>query len=166
MTAAVALAVVLVIAVAGMSLAMQTQRPVPPGASRVPTPPRRTRERRAATPEPVVAPESKDPEGSRGPELLRSGTPAEAKVVSVIDERTLGPVTRSRLQLDVRPSDTGPFEVTLRVAFPTPEARARVRVGGTVPVRYDPADHSRVILDLDRPPDPPSPAQDPSAPAG
>jgi hypothetical protein len=72
-----------------------------------------------------------------------------ALVVSVVDERTLGPVTRSRLTLKVKPDDGESFEVTTRVAFPTPEARAQVKVGGTVPVRYDPADHRRVVVDVE-----------------
>jgi hypothetical protein len=147
-TGAVALAVVLVIAVAGMSLAMQTQRPVqsqprprPQGAQR------RPRERAPAPPPKPPPPADPEPEW-KGPELLRSGTGAEAKVISVVDERTLGPVTRSRLTLSITPAEGGePFEVTIRTAFPTPEARSRVKVGGTVAVRYDSDDRSRVVLD-------------------
>jgi hypothetical protein len=151
MTAAVALAVVLVIAVAGVSLAMQTQRPVQQQQQpRTPPPPRRpARERRSAAPTPPKAPPPpvpKEPE-SKGPELLRSGVAATAKVISVVDERTLGPVTRSRLNLKVEPEGEAGFEVTVRVAFPTPEARARVKVGGTVPVRFDKDDHGRVVID-------------------
>jgi hypothetical protein len=156
MTAAVALAVVLVIAVAGMSLAMQTQRPLPgqAGAPQPPRPvptPRRPRERRTAPP-PPPAPDPiesilKEPE-SKGPELLRTGTPARAKVLSVVDERTVGPVTRSRLNLSIDDDAGKAFEITVRFAFPTPAARSQVRVGGTIPVRYDPADHARVVLDL------------------
>ncbi len=166
MTAAIALAVVLVIAVAGASMAMEsskaagapTRRPPRPRAPRpggpgVPRPTRmRDRPGRKApdptaadgppTPPPVSEPETK------GPELLRTGVPAEAKVVSVVDERTIGPVTRSRLALRVEPADGSAFEVTLRVAFQTPEARARVKVGGTVPVRYDSDDRTRVVVDL------------------
>jgi hypothetical protein len=71
-----------------------------------------------------------------------------AKVVSVVDERTIGPVTRSRLTLQVQPDDGPAFEVTTRVAFPTPAARARVQVGGTIPVRYDKDDHTRIVVDL------------------
>jgi hypothetical protein len=74
---------------------------------------------------------------------------AKAVVVSVVDERTVGPVTRSRLALRVQPEEDQAFEVTTRVAFPTPEARARVKVGATIPVRYDPADHRRVVVDMD-----------------
>ncbi len=164
MTAAVALAVVLVIAVAGMSLAMQTQRPLPgqsgpSSAPRVPRPPRqaptprRARERRStqptAPPVPAEPVESvlKEPE-SKGPELLRTGTAAAAKVLSVVDERTVGPVTRSRLNLSIETTDGQAFEITVRFAFPTPAARSKVKVGGTVPVRYDPDDHARVVLDL------------------
>jgi hypothetical protein len=160
MTGAVALAIVLVIAVAGLSLAMQSQRsaqapqtPRPPRPPRPPSPPRRSRERRAATPPPAEtppAPEPAEPE-PRGPELLRSGEPAEAKVISVVDERTIGPVTRSRLTLEIDRENGSPIEVTTRVAFPTPAARARVKVGGTVPVRYDRDDPTRLVVDL--PPD-------------
>ncbi|MDQ6839903.1 MAG: DUF3592 domain-containing protein, partial [Actinomycetota bacterium] len=82
------------------------------------------------------------------PELLRTGTKADAKVVSVVDERTVGPVTRSRLVLAITTDGGEAFEVTTRTAFPSPAARSSVRVGGTVPVRYDPNDHGRVVLDL------------------
>jgi len=156
MTAAVALAVVLVIGVAGLSLAMQTQHTMP-GQSppqpppRQPPPPRRTRERRTpppapARPDPVEA-VAKEPQ-PKGPELLRTGTAAAAKVVSVVDERVVGPVTRSRLGLAIEAADGKTFEITVRHAFPTPAARSQVKVGGTIPVRYDPEDHGRVIVDL------------------
>jgi hypothetical protein len=79
---------------------------------------------------------------------LRSGVPAEAKVISVVDERTIGPVTRSRLSLEIDPGDGPPFEVTVRWAFQTPAARSRVKVGGTLPVRFDKDDHTRVVVDL------------------
>lgn len=68
--------------------------------------------------------------------------------MAVVDERTLGPVTRSRLTLRVRPDNGDPFEATARVAFPTPQERARVKVGGTVPVRYDSSDHRRLVVDM------------------
>ena len=124
--------------------------PRPPRAPRPPRPPRRPRERRrrsAARPETPSAARPADPE-TAGPELLRSGVPAEAKVMSVVDERTIGPVTRSRLTLQISPRTGPPFEVTTRVAFPTPAARARVKVGGTVPVRYDRDDRTRIVVDL------------------
>ena len=95
--------------------------------------------------EPAPAPSEQE---SKGPELLRSGVPAQARVISVVDERTIGPVTRSRMSLQVEPAEGSAFEVTLRVAFQTPDARARVKVGGTVPVRYDRDDRSRVVIDL------------------
>jgi hypothetical protein len=144
MTPAVALAVVLVIAVAGLSLALQTQRPVQQSRTAAP---RRVRERRPTPPPPPEPAPEPTVATSKGPELLRTGVPAQAKVISVVDERTLGPVTRSRLSLQVEPGSGASFEVTIRVAFPTPEARAKVRVGGTVAVRFDQDDHSRVVLD-------------------
>jgi hypothetical protein len=158
MTAAIALAVVLVIAVAGLSLAMQTQRSLPgQGGGSVPPPrptppPRRVRERRAPTPPPPPTPDpvdvlAKEPE-PKGPELLRTGTSAAAKVMSVVDERVVGPVTRSRLSLAIEAADGKTFEITVRHAFPTPAARSLVKVGGTIPVRYDPDDHGRVVVDL------------------
>ncbi|HET9077685.1 MAG TPA: hypothetical protein VFN68_12200 [Acidimicrobiales bacterium] len=163
MTAAIALAVVLVIAVAGASMALESQhtattgaprparpRPASPGQSRRP----RVRDRMGrANPTPTADVPSPPPAPAgesevKGPELLRTGAPADAKVISVVDERTIGPVTRSRLTLKVEPKDGSAFEVTLRVAFQTPQARARVKVGGTVPVRYDRDDHTRVVVDL------------------
>jgi hypothetical protein len=79
---------------------------------------------------------------------LRTGVPADAKVISVVDERTIGPVTRSRLTLRIEPPDGDPFEVTTRFAFPTPTARANIKVGGTVPVRYDKDDRTRIVVAL------------------
>lgn len=164
MTAAIALAIVLVIAVAGMSLAMQSQHPMqqqptsprtprPARPPRVPRPsgvPRRPKDRRS-TPQPDApanAPaEPAEPE-IRIPDLLRDGVEVQAKVLSVVDERTLGPVTRSKLTLRIEPAEGAAFEVTLRTAFASPAARARVKVGGTVPVRYDKDDHRRVVLAL------------------
>jgi hypothetical protein len=81
-------------------------------------------------------------------ELKPLSSQAEAVVMAVVDERTLGPVTKSRLTLRVEPSDGDAFEVTTRVAFPTPEERARVKVGGRVPVRYDSSDHRRVVVEM------------------
>jgi hypothetical protein len=74
--------------------------------------------------------------------------PADATVISVVDERTIGPVTRSRLTLKVEPGEGNPFEVTTRFAFPTPAARAKVKVGGTIPVRFDKDDRTRIVVDL------------------
>jgi hypothetical protein len=156
-TGAVALAVVLVIAVVGLSLALQSQKttqtpqsPRPPRPPRTPPTARRPRERRG-TPTPPV-PDIPPPEPKAAdiptPEPLRSGVSTEAKVISVVDERTIGPVTRSRLTIEIDPGDGPPFEVTTRVAFPTPEARARIKVGGTIPVRYDRDDHTRVVVDV------------------
>jgi hypothetical protein len=166
-TAAIALAVVLVIAVAGASMAMESQRsgqPVRPRPSRPVRPTRgpadperrrtpRYRERTrsvdpalADMPPPKVTP-LPEPE-VRGPDLLRTGAAADAKVISVVDERTIGPVTRSRLVLKFEPDGGEPIEVTVRHAFPTPEARGQVKVGATVPVRYDRDETRRVVIDL------------------
>lgn len=170
MTAAIALAVVLAIVVAGASMAMESQRTTP--RPERPQPARPTRPPRGAAPEaerprrpsrgrdrgraepvvpdfppPAATPPTPEP---KGPELLRSGTSAPARVVSVVDERTLGPVTRSRLVLRIEPEGGSPTEVTVRHAFPTPESRAQIKVGASVPVRYDPADPHRVVIDLPR----------------
>jgi len=158
-TGAVALTVVLVIVVIGLSLAMQSQQTMqgartarPSRPPRVPTPPRRSRERKAQPPAsdlpPPTRPAATGEADIPAPELLRTGEQADAKVISVVDERTIGPVTRSRLTVAIDPGDGSAFEVTTRVAFPTPEARARVRVGGTVKVRYDKDDRSRVVVDV------------------
>ena len=147
MTAAIALAVVLVIAVAGMSLAMQTQRPTaqqrPVRPMRPAAPRRPTRERKPPPAPPAAEPKIEEP---RAPELLRIGTPGTAKVIAVVDERTTGSIVRSRLNLRVEPGEGEPFEVQVRHAFQSHEARAKVKVGGTVAVRYDPDDHTRVVL--------------------
>jgi len=140
-------------------------------APTVPRPPRRPqRDRPERAPVPPDAGSSKGPVkgSSKGPvkgpgepadpdqlfgDLKPLNTPARALVVSVVDERTLGPVTRSRLTLKVQPPAGDPFEVTTRVAFPTPEDRARVKVGATIPVRYDSNDHRRVVVDMDSKPE-------------
>ena len=162
------LTVLLVIVVAGLSLAMQSQQtlqgPRPtrpqrptraPRVPRPPSPPRRIRERKPQPPAEDLPSPPLDPAEAEllkaGPEILRSGEEAQAKVVSVVDERTIGPVTRSRITVQVEPGEGEPFEVTTRVAFPTPESRAKVKVGGTVTVHYDKDDPTRVVVDL--PPD-------------
>ena len=167
MTAAIALAVVLVIAVAGASMAMESQRSGQPVTRRPPRPVRPTkapdggrasrrptRIRDRNRPDPTAAdgpppPAAPMPEPEfKGPDLLRTGTAAQAKVISVVDERTIGPVTRSRLVLVIEPRSGEPLEVTVRHAFPTPDSRASVKVGGTVPVRFDPEEPRRVVIDL------------------
>ena len=152
----------LVIVVAGLSLAMQSQQTIQgprparpqrtPRVPRPPSPPRRIRERKAQPPAQDVPPPPPDPAEAEllraGPEMLRAGEETQAKVVSVVDERTIGPVTRSRLTVQIDPGDGEPFEVTTRVAFPTPESRAKVKVGGTVTVHYDKDDRTRVVVDV------------------
>ena len=182
MGAALALAVMLVVVVAIMSLAVNAQGPFQAtgqgaqraGPARAPAPspsaserrrqappeqPRRpprdkaerSRERRGAPPVEVPA----DPAPAADPlvplaDLRPLDTEATATVISVVDERTLGPVTRSRLSLRVHPPSGEEFEVTTRVAFPTPEARAKVKVGSTIAVRYDQDDRRRVVVDMER----------------
>jgi hypothetical protein len=164
MTAAIALAVVLVIAVVGASMAMESQRssgqapvrPVRPtrtgGADRTRRPARSRERGRATDPTaadgpPAPPPAMPEPE-FKGPDLLRTGETAQARVISVVDERTIGPVTRSRLVLRIEPSGGDAVEVTVRHAFPTPDSRAAVKVGATIPVRYDRDDPHRVVIDL------------------
>jgi hypothetical protein len=110
------------------------------------------RERKAQPPAQDVPPPPADiPDTEdllKGPEILRAGEEAQAKVISVVDERTIGPVTRSRLTVQIDPGDGEPFEVTTRVAFPTPESRSKVKVGGTVTVHYDKDDRTRVVIDV------------------
>ncbi len=182
--AALALAVMLVVVVAVVSLAVNAQGPfqasgVPtararparppsepshppaaPSSGRQPEkegrrPPRdraaRARDRRPGGTE-AQAPVPEEPSEPVVPlaDIKPLGGSAQAKVISVVDERTLGPVTRSRLTLQVEPEGAEAFEVTTRVAFPTPEHRARVKVGAILPVRYDVDDHRRVLVDMDR----------------
>jgi len=177
MAAALALAIMLVVVVAVLSLAVNSQGQFP-GGQRAPTP-RPARAGGGKTP-PAPKPPRRPPreknERARGPRAgaAAAGPPAGAQerppdpeqafgdlrplnrqalavVMSVIDERTLGPVTRCRLTLKVQPDDGQAFEVTTRVAFPTPEDRAKVKVGATVPVRYDSEDHRRVVVEMDKP---------------
>ena len=99
---------------------------------------------------PAPSEKANDPDQVFG-DLRPLNKAAKAVVLSVVDERTLGPVTRCRLTLRVEPGEEDAFEVTARVAFPTPEERARVRVGATVAVRYDSEDHRRVVVETDKP---------------
>lgn len=151
MAAAIALSIVLVVAVAGISLAMQSQRPMPQMRGRTPTVPRRPAGAggrgagKSRSPNPPPEPDPTPPPEPKKPELLRSGTKATAKVLGVVDERTTGTVVRSRLNLQVEPENGEPFEVQIRHAFQTLQARSEVKVGGSVPVRFDPEDH-RVVL--------------------
>jgi len=99
---------------------------------------------RASKEEPERPP---DPEQVFG-DLRPLNKQAPAVVLSVVDERVLGPVTRCKLTLRVEPKGEDSFEVTTRVAFPTPEERASVKVGTRVPVRYDSEDHRRVVVEM------------------
>ena len=82
------------------------------------------------------------PGGSEAPQYSGSGA------CHVCRRRAdTGPVTRSRLTLRIQPTGGEPFEVTTRVAFPTPEERSRIKVGKMIGVRYDSEDHRRVVVD-------------------
>lgn len=181
MGAALALAIMLVVVVAVISLAVNaehqasgTQRagaqrgghaghPGSAGGGPAPKAPRRpARERpeRGRSDKPGREPAgNKPPMGAGGSprppdveqvfgDLRPLNKQASAVVLSVIDERTVGPVTRCRLSLKVEPAEGEPFEVTARVAFPTPEERAKVKVGAKVGVRYDSEDHHRVVVEM------------------
>ena len=55
------------------------------------------------------------------------------------------------LTLDVRLTDGYEYSTKTRVAFSTPDRRARATEKGTeLPVRVDPADPNRVVIDIDR----------------
>jgi len=173
MGAALALAIMLVVVVGVLSLAVNAQGPFqgtspggrptrPARASHPVTPttatpkaPRRPPRERSPRPGPPPPSPQKDPEQVPDVDQILGdvkplNTEASAMVISVVDERTLGPVTRSRLTLRVEPKEGNAFEVTTRVAFPTPEHRARVKVGTLIPVRYDSDDHRRVVVDMDK----------------
>ncbi|MGH9105962.1 MAG: hypothetical protein ACRDZX_09025 [Acidimicrobiales bacterium] len=182
MGAALALAIMLVVVVAILSLAVNAQGPfqgvgqggraarserssrgASPGAGQPAPgkPQRRSRARGERDKERAGAgagaPEEKEPTplGDADQllgELRPLNSEASAVVISVVDERTVGPVTRSRLTLRVQPAGDEAFEVATRVAFPTPEERAKVKVGATIPVRYDSDDHRRVVVDMEKGP--------------
>lgn len=186
MGAALALAIMLAVVVAVISLAVNSQAQMPgaeragsaqrggrggraghPGAGgpspRAPRRPQRERSERGRAerpgrepPPPPPSPSAAGPERQSDPDqvfgdLRPLNKQASAVILSVVDERTLGPVTRCRLSLRVEPSDGDPFEVTTRVAFQTPEERARVKVGAKIPVRYDSEDHRRVVVEPETP---------------
>ena len=55
------------------------------------------------------------------------------------------------LTLEVRLTDGYEYSTKTRVAFSTPERRARATVkGAELPIRVDPADPNRVVIDIDR----------------
>jgi hypothetical protein len=80
------------------------------------------------------------------PRLLATGARATATVIDVTD-MGLGTMTVSLVELRVEPPGEPPFETMTNVRFSTPERRAMVSPGARVPVRYDPADHTKVALD-------------------
>jgi hypothetical protein len=134
----------------GSSASSQSKAPRRPARDRG----ERRADRQPGNPQPQPASANEPPSPTEQDQsfgdLRPLNTQAQAVVMSVVDERTLGPVTRSRLTLRVQPAEGEAFEVTTRVAFPTPEERARVKVGGTIPVRYDSYDHRRVVVDTDQ----------------
>ncbi|MHB1498071.1 MAG: hypothetical protein ACYCXN_09185 [Acidimicrobiales bacterium] len=183
MAAALALAIMLAVVVAVISLAVNSQAQVPgaertgstqrgrraghPGAGgpapRTPRRPQRERPDRGRAerpgreaPPPQSSPSVAGPERQSDPDqvfgdLRPLNKQASAVILSVVDERTLGPVTRCRLSLRVEPTEGNSFEVTTRIAFQTPEERARVKVGAKIPVRYDSEDHRRVVVEPETP---------------
>ncbi|HTV12779.1 MAG TPA: hypothetical protein VME20_13070 [Acidimicrobiales bacterium] len=179
MGAALALAIMLVVVVGILSLAVNAQGPFQGGTAtgRVPRPtrsshpgggptvtaserpprrpPRERNERKDRQVGQPAPPPQREPDQVVEPDqsftdLKPLSGQAQALVISVVDERTLGPVTRSRLTLRVEPPQGDAFEVTTRVAFPTPEERARIKVGALIPVRYDENDHRRVVVDMEK----------------
>lgn len=83
---------------------------------------------------------------ARNREVLATGEPAEAVIVSVMDTGvTVNDCPQARLTLEVRPAGRPPFlaETTLLVGrFQT----GMVMPGAPVHVRFDPADPSRVAV--------------------
>ncbi len=174
---ALALAVTLVVVVAALSIAVNSQGQLP-GAQRATSPPRPAGESRqkqkghrsgssasgaaALSGKPFRRGKQERQERSRPSELPERPADAEqvfgdlrplnkqaaAVVLSVVEERVLGPVTRCKLTVRVEPDGEDSFEVTTRVAFATPEQRASVKVGTKVPVRYDSEDHRRVVVEM------------------
>jgi hypothetical protein len=78
--------------------------------------------------------------------LLREGAQAEAVVIGLGGGKQSGALFG--LKLRVRFEDGSTEEVYRRVGFHGPNELPWFVVGSTVPVRYDPADHSRIELDL------------------
>ena len=159
MTGAVALAIVLVIAVAGLSLAMQSQRTAQ--SPQTPRPPRAAPSAHATAPAPAtgrprLAAAGRDAAaagsrrtrgpGARAPAFGRAGGSQSHLGGRRADHRTGHPEppdARDRPATRVRP-----FEVTTRVAFPTPAARARVKVGGNHSRPLRPGRPTRIVVDL------------------
>jgi hypothetical protein len=59
-----------------------------------------------------------------------------------------GPAGVVDITLDITPPDGNAYTAVTRIAFSTPQRRAKVTgTGTTLPVLIDPADHSRVVID-------------------
>lgn len=87
-------------------------------------------------------------------QLIATGRPAEAVLLSVTDvavpQQALPGPTASLcdLTLRVKPANDASFVAVTRLGFRSAERRAAIAVvGATLPVRIDPADHSRVVVD-------------------
>ena len=81
-------------------------------------------------------------------ELQKTGLPAQAVIVQISDSgMTVNDDPVAWLDLEVRP-ETGPaFQARTKCLIPRLDV-PRFQPGCTVPVRYDPADHSRVGVDV------------------
>ena len=86
----------------------------------------------------------------RGGKVAKQGIRAEAKVLAVLDEADVllngNPILE--LELRVSPQNKEPFTTTVRQMVPKAHAEQVRRKGAAVPVRIDPADRRRVVLDV------------------
>jgi hypothetical protein len=78
--------------------------------------------------------------------LIREGATAEGVVIGMGGGRQSGALFG--LKLRVRFEDGSMHEVYRRVGFHGPNDLPLFIEGSTVPVRFDPADHSRIELDI------------------
>jgi hypothetical protein len=86
----------------------------------------------------------------RGGKVLDKGIRADAKVKAVVDEADVllngNPILE--LELEVAPVNKEPFSTTVRQMVPKQHADQLRKKGTKVPVRIDPSDRTRVIIDF------------------
>lgn len=86
---------------------------------------------------------------TEAPRLLTTGMAAVAEVVETEDLHEPQGVPALLIRLHVRPPGRRPYHVSTRVAFTkNPDKRTLIQPGAVLPVRIDPTDQSKIVLDL------------------
>ena len=81
-------------------------------------------------------------------ELQKSGTTASAVILRISDTgMTVNDDPVAWLDLEVRPDSAPAFQARTKCLIPRLDV-PQFQPGRTIPVRYDPADHARVAVDV------------------